>query len=423
MMYLCEDNCRYKLLNTFRQITKAWKLLAFTVAAALTQTISAQQDSREALAIQKLKELGFEDLRLVIKADTLVASLEDRAYRGTFRGVAKAMQSVNEALPEIQHFEILLTDYKMPQVVVHAVKREGLWDIAVDREMSQARQLLRDEDVAASSTGKIDVTVVPMVSLINNKLDHLFDYAIRLAPVVAITPWQGGRITLQPIIPISYRLPKGDSKHYIQMGCTNISQQFLSTKRWQLAAAAGFFHMERMGVQANLTFHATKQIDLALEAGQTGETYVHKGGIHFGKWKQTNIMAKADYYEPHTKLQIELQGGRFPYGDYGGRLDVTRHFSEYAIGVYGILTGGEHNAGFHFAIPFGGKRQRRRTFIRLRLPEYYAMEYSMNSFFKYTQENMGLSYMTQPDQNRASHYWEPSFIEEYVSRILNGSFK
>ena len=51
------------------------------------------------------------------------------------------------------------------------------------------------------------------------------------------------------------------------------------------------------------------------------------------------------------------------------------------------------------------------------------MEYSMNSFFKYTQENMGLSYMTQPDQNRASHYWEPSFIEEYVSRILNGSFK
>ena len=283
MMYLCEDNCRYKLLNTFRQITKAWKLLAFTVAAALTQTISAQQDSREALAIQKLKELGFEDLRLVIKADTLVASLEDRAYRGTFRGVAKAMQSVNEALPEIQHFEILLTDYKMPQVVVHAVKREGLWDIAVDREMSQARQLLRDEDVAASSTGKIDVTVVPMVSLINNKLDHLFDYAIRLAPVVAITPWQGGRITLQPIIPISYRLPKGDSKHYIQMGCTNISQQFLSTKRWQLAAAAGFFHMERMGVQANLTFHATKQIDLALEAGQTGETYVHKGGIHFGK--------------------------------------------------------------------------------------------------------------------------------------------
>ncbi len=353
----------------------------------------------------------------------MVASLEDHAYRGTFRGAAKAIQSVNEVLPEILHFEILLTDYKMPQVVVHALKRESSWDIAVDREMEYATSVLEHKKNVASSTGKIDITVVPMVSLVNNKLDHLFDYAIRIAPAIAITPWRGGRITLQPIIPISYRLEKGDTKHYIQMGCTNISQQLLSNKRWKLTAAAGFFHMERMGVQANLTLHATKMLDIALEAGQTGETYVHKGGIHLGKWKQTNIMAKADYYEPHTKLQIELQGGRFPYGDYGGRLDVTRHFSEYAIGVYGILTGGEHNAGFHFAIPFGAKRQRRQTFIRLRLPEYYAMEYSMNSFFKYTQENMGLDYMTQPDQNRAAHYWEPSFIEEYVSRILNGSFK
>ena len=178
-----------------------------------------------------------------------------------------------------------------------------------------------------------------------------------------------------------------------------------------------------MGVQARLTYHVTRNLDLMLEAGQTGDTYVHKGGVHFGKWKQTDVMAKADYYEPHSKLQFELQGGRFPYGDYGGRLDITRHFAEYAIGVYGVLTGGEHNAGFHFAIPFGGKRQKRTHFLRLRLPEYYAMEYSMSSFFRYTQERMGLTYNTQPDQNHAAHYWEPAFVQEYLSRILNGTFK
>ena len=423
-MYLCTGYCRRVILKKLGKIVVARRISAVIAAMMLAQGISAQQyDQREDLAAQILKEQGFEDIRLQIRNDTLVASLEDHAYRGTFRGAAKAIQSVNEKMPELRSFEILLTDYQMPQVVVHAFKREGLWDIAVDREMEHAKAVVAHQKPLASSTGKIDITVVPMVSLINNKLDHLFDYAVRIAPAIAITPWKGGRITLQPIIPISYRLTKGDTKHYVQMGSTNISQQFLATKRWQLTAAAGFFHMERMGVQSNLTFHATRQLDLSLEAGQTGETYVHKGGIHFGRWKQTNIMAKADFYEPHSKLQIELQGGRFPYGDCGGRLDVTRHFSEYAIGVYGILTGGEKNAGFHFAIPFGGKRQRRTKFVRLRLPEYYAMEYSMSAFFRYTQEKMGRSYVTQPDQNRAAHYWEPRFIEEYIAKILNGNFK
>ena len=134
-------------------------------------------------------------------------------------------------------------------------------------------------------------------------------------------------------------------------------------------------------------------------------------------------MAKADYYEHHSKLQLELQAGRFLYGDYGGRFDVTRHFSEYAIGVYAILTGGEHNFGFHFAIPMGGKRQRRNGFVRVRLPEYFNLEYSMQSYFKYWQEKMGRRYSTQPDENRSAHYWEPKFVEQYVSRILNGTFK
>jgi hypothetical protein len=134
-------------------------------------------------------------------------------------------------------------------------------------------------------------------------------------------------------------------------------------------------------------------------------------------------MLKADYYERHSKLQIELQGGRFLYGDYGGRLDVTRHFSEYAIGVYGILTGGEYNAGFHFAIPVGGKRQLRKGFLRPRLPEYFNWEYSMQSYYKYWLEKMGRKYTMTPDQNRSAHYWEPDYIQEYISRILNGSFK
>lgn len=421
-MYLCANNCRHKPLNELKQSHTPLRAI-MAIVCSLVSCVLWAQSNNEAHITQMLKEEGFEDIRVKLKTDTLFAAVEDHAHRGSFRGAAKAIQLTSQEIPEIQHFEILLTDYKIPQVIVHASKREGIWYVAVDREMKQARQLLRDEATTASSTGKIDITIFPMVTLVNNKLDHLFDYTVRIAPAVAITPWKGGRITIQPIFPILYRLPKGDPKHYIQMGSTNLSQQFFSSKRWQLSAAAGFFHMERPGIQARLTFHALPGLDLMLEAGQTAEAYVHKGGFHFGALKQTDVMARADYYEPHTRLQIELEGGRFPYGDYGARLDVTRHFGEYAIGVYGIHTGGENNAGFHFAIPVGAKRQRRTHFLRLRLPEYYSLEYSMSSYYKYTLENMGLSYVTQPDQNRAAHYWEPAFIQEYVERLLNGTFK
>ena len=371
-----------------------------------------------------LQEEGFEDIRTKVRNDTLFASIEDRAHRGTFRGAAAAIKRVSEEYPEINQFEILLTDYKMPQLIVHAFKREGIWDVRVDREMESARKQLKTEKPQAASTGKIDITFVPMFSLVNNKLDHLFDYSLRIAPVFAATLWKGARLTLQPIFPIVNNLLDGDTQKYIQIGNATLSQQVLSTKRWKVTATAGFFNPERVGAHLKIGLHAFRGLNIYAEGGYTLEannTMVKGFGIVSNSGKLM-VMAKAEYYEPHSKLQIELQGGQFLYGDRGARLDVTRHFSEYAIGLYGILTGGEKNFGFHFAIPMGGKRQKRTWFLRPRLPEYFSWEYSYQSYFKYWQEKMGRDYATQPDENHSAHYWEPDYVQEYVSRILNGTF-
>ena len=376
-------------------------------------------------AIQQLLiDRGFEDLKAYVAADTIYLSIEDHAYRGTFRGAATAINDLAQAYPEIHHFEVVLTDYQQPQVIIHASRQAEIWNVHVDRQMADAVHKLTSVHKVASSTGKIDITVIPMVSILNNKLDHLFDYSVRIAPAIAATLWKGGRLTLQPIFPILNNLGEDEHERYIQIGCANLSQQFIATQRWQLSAAAGFFNPERLGLNVNVGFHALPGLDFYVNGGYTYlANYSKQKGFGLVKASdKLNFMAKADYYEHHTKLQIELQGGRFLYGDYGGRLDVTRHFGEYAIGVYGILTGGEHNAGFHFTIPLGGKRQKRNGFVRLRLPEYYSMEYSMQSYFKYWQQRMGQSYSIQPDENHSAHYWEPRFIQEYVSRILNGTF-
>ena len=249
-------------------------ILALVCCTASPNFIWSQNEASQGI-LKAWTDEGFEDIKVTLKVDTLFAQIEDHAYRGTFRGAAVALRKVAELKPEITHYELLLTDYQMPQLALHAQHVDSVWTVRVDREMAAIEQQLAGQERQARSNWKIDISVVPMISLVNNKLDHLFDYAVRIAPAIAVTPWKGGRITIQPIVPISYRLTKGDPKHYVQMGSTNISQQFFSNKHWQLSAAAGFFHIQRMGVQARLTYHATRNLDLMLEAESVDEEAAH----------------------------------------------------------------------------------------------------------------------------------------------------
>ena len=392
------------------------QIISICACLIISGTASAQQDYN---ILQLLQEEGFEDIRTIMVEDTLFAAIEDRAHRGTFRGAATAIRTIADRHPEVNNFEMLLTDYQMPQLIVHASKRGDIWSVSVDRQMEKAVKVLKGVTPQAASTGKIDVSFVPMVSLVNHAYDHLFDYAIRIAPAIATTVWKGGRITIQPIFPILYNVKEGNRKRYIQIANANLSQQILSNREWTITAAAGFFHTERVGIHATVGYHVMRNLDFYIDGGYTW-TANNSEDTGFGIIRntgQTDFMAKIDYYEPYTKLQIELKGGKFLNDYYGGRVDVTRHFGEYAIGLFGILANSDYEAGFHFAIPFGGKRQKRSAFVRLRLPEYYALEYNKVSM------GVGQSYVTQPDQNHAAHYWEPAYVQEYVQRMLNGTFQ
>jgi len=402
------------------------------VGLALT-CFSTAAWAQEDAAADLLKDEGFEDIRIKIVADTVFASIENHSYRGTFRGAATAIKQMERSCPDAKQFELLLTEYKMPQLVVHALKREGIWDVRVDREMRMVQERLKDEEPKRKSTGKIDLTFYPMISLDNHYLDHLFDYNIRIAPTIGMNLWKGGRLTLQAIIPIVYRLTDRTSEQrYIQFGVNDIEQQIVSSKRWYVSAALGFFRYNRVGAQAKVEFHATRNLDFRINGGITGYqgfARVIKNRYFAAQYKitkldQWNLLATADYYEPYTKLQFELQGGRWMFGDYGVRLDITRHFGEYAIGIYGALhEGKQKNVGFHFAIPMGGKRQKRNGFVRVRLPEYYSMEYYMENNSDFAFKSMGEKPITRPDEHYSAHLWEPAFVEEYVKRILNGTFK
>ena len=365
-----------------------------------------------------LAKQGFEDIRVNIVDSVVYASVEPTAYRGTFRGAAIALQELGNYFADYSRVELVVTEYQIPQVAVHGRRGAEGWQVSVDYATSSILNKLKGRPSGNNSAWKFDFTAYPMVSLDNHRFDVLYEYTISIAPTIETTLWPGNRITLMPVFPIASNVWKSKPEGYIRIGVAAIQQDVRLNNRLKAQVAGGFFMGGLMGLDANLIYRANKNITLGLKTAVLGEAYVDDGKYHFEKPNKVCVLGKASYYHSRSHLEAEVTGGRFVYGDFGARLDITRHISDYAIGIFGILTGGEHNAGFHFAIPLGGKRQMRRGNFRVKLPEYYDLEYNMVSYYKYAEKKMGRQVETRPDVNHTAHYWQAAYVEQYLKKFL-----
>lgn len=233
--------------------------------------------------------------------------------------------------------------------------------------------------------------------------------------------WRGNRITLQPVLPlIGGNLRRDNPLRYLRVGIADISQELLRGGRTGLTVAAGMFYPGFAGVHAEASWMGTGELTLRAKAGLMGEAVAGDGRYSFGKIDKLTVMAGGEWFEPRSRLQVQLSGGRFVYGDWGARMDVTRHLGDYAVGIYGVWSEGEHNAGFHFAIPMDRRYHGRRGRVRLRMPEYFGWEYEMVSYYKFAGEKMGRSYGTWADDNRSARYFQAEYIRLNLQRMMDG---
>ena len=338
-----------------------------------------------------LTQKGFEDIRVNIVDSVVYASVEPTAYRGTFRGAAIALEELDGYFPGYSRFELVVTEYQVPQVAVHAQRDSLDWQVSVDYQTSQILKYLENRPLNNSSAWRFDVTAYPMVSLDNHRFDVLYEYTISIAPTIEATLWPGNRITLMPVFPIASNVWKSKPEGYIHIGVAAIQQEVRLSNCLKAQVAGGMFMGNLMGLDANFTYRAGKNITLVLKAAVLGDAYVADNKYHFEKLDHVSVLGKASYYHTPTQLEAEVTGGRFVYGDYGARLDITRHISDYAIGVFGILTGGERNADW---------------------------EYNMESYYEYAEKKMGRQVETRPDVNHSAHYWQAAYVEQYIRKYL-----
>lgn len=412
--------------SKLRQLLLALLLAALHVLPARSHDRPAADPPPAITQIaQALVDAGLDNVRVRQQADTLYAALENLNHRATYRGVGIALKTLAQAAPHIAHFQILVKEYDHPQVAVSAHRLAQSWNVHVHHDIDPLEQIIASapQGTAASTRGKIDLVLHPIVSIDNHKLDKIVEAALFFAPSIEATLWRGNRFFVQPILPVAHNLAKGNPDRLIQVGAMGVRQDWHVGRRWEVSATIGSFLYNLYGIHAEAAYHASPRFDLGARLGIMG-TQIHlPGRWEFTAPKHIHAMATADYYHPGSSLQAKISAGFFTYGDLGLRGDLVRHFGEFAIGVYGIYTKGEKNAGFNFALPLSSRRQLRKGTLRVRLPQYFAWEYSMLNYYRYRFENMGVLYKERPDKSFTTHYWQAAFLQQYLQRYLDGAIR
>lgn len=384
-----------------------------------------------AQVVQNLETIGMENIRYAETEKMTTISFEDNTYRGTYRGIGKAVDAclksevmnnlqlvvLNNQIPQIciNLPDALLEAYRNKEISLRQVYAQ--MGISVDTE--SAMEALQDvKNTKNRSAGKADIVVYPELFLKNTNFNKLYTYAISLSPAIEMELWKGGKITAQVVFPVATNL-KGEYRK-IHPGVMTLSQEVRLKHNLFGRITAGNFTHNRMGVQADLKYRTNNgRLEFGALAGSTVYSGIVDGeGWYISRQLRVNAAFTISAYEPHTNLQFDMQAGRYVYGDYGIRGDCSRHFGEYTIGLYALYAEGEINGGFHFAIPLPGKKWNRNHAIRIKPADYFAYTYSIVSQGKYIDEQRGRSYNVQPDENRSSNFYQPDFIRYFLIKEL-----
>lgn len=186
---------------------------------------------------RKLRELGLENIRTAEAGGTTIAAFEDNVYRGTYRGIGKAivagMEGISNGNLELVALDgngipqlsiclpdTLITGYKAGKITLKEVyERMGL-SYSTDRPM---RLLKESTEVINRSAWKADIVLYPEVSLENSTFEKLYSYTVNLSPAVEMALWKGAEATAQVVFPIATNM-KGEYRK-IRPGVMTLSQE------------------------------------------------------------------------------------------------------------------------------------------------------------------------------------------------------
>ncbi len=414
---------------TLTRTFNAVRICQLSLLITLLMSLAVKGQDQKYSIIQKLEDTGFENIRLHQSEEDLTIGVENNIYRWNVRGISAALDKVSEQAPSEGMIRLVMLRFGIPQVMitVPAEQWQNAHDstlkhtldstLQVSYRLQKAWQTIRDQKPENRNTFKFDFVFYPQFYLTNLTFNTIYEVQFNIAPALQLSLWKGMQLTAQVILPIySYNGVFGEEGKLVRPGFLVLSQDFRLPGPVFGNISIGNFNNYRYGVDFNLMYPFPNQRwDVGLNAGLTGYSIFRKDGWEFGKLETVTFFVSAGYYLPRFNLRFRASAGRFLYGDYGGRFDLTRMFGETAIGFYAAYSietsdgAGYPNAGFHVSIPFPpGKRLKHRR-LRVDLARYFEWEYNGATELIYNRY-----YERRPNENRSEHYFNPVYLQQEI---------
>ena len=363
-----------------------WLFALFPLLAPLT---SAAQDAspvdsvlqaefRAEAAAKRLVEAGFANVRSVETPEFTAFTVENDYYKLPAEGFARAVQILEGAgLDDSKPIKLIGTSFKVPEVTISYNPESGAW--RTTKRLDASWDAVRRQPMQNDSFLKTDITVYPVVSLINLIITQVYQSLWELKPALEVNLWPGARFSYQLVVPVFTDFFES-RYHYVHPGMITLSQRFRDP--WHLnilgKLTVGQFSGNRYGAALEAAYWFPNErfwVDTQLGLVSTG---YYVGFRWRYLWEPQFVWNVAgNYYNAALGTQFTLRAQRFLFGDYGLKFEMIKHFRHCSVGFYaerGLLfdeTGAlrpksaqpHTNGGFRIHVSLPPYRARRHGYV------------------------------------------------------------
>ena len=247
--------------------------------------------------------------------------------------------------------------------------------------------------MSAQSTppNKIDLFVGADLHYRDIFYGKIYEVLLNLTPGIK---WEMGRhwqLAGQAVVPLYNDY--GDRYRKIRLNMAALSKECAWNRKQFLKISGGLFGQERYGVDVKWMFPVNDWLAFNAQVGWTGFCSM-AAGWEASKMERLTGWGGARVYLNKVNTEMRIEAGRYVYTDYGGTVEVMRHFRHCTVGMFVQYSSvGKENGGFKVIMmipPY--HRKKRKVTVRP----------ASNFRLTYNEEADPFSvrtYMTDPEEN------------------------
>ena len=389
--------------------------------------------------IKNLIREGFENVGVMQdKGDTYIF-YENRLYRWEIDGLSKilkeAANSFNDStvlhlVPLHRQVAVTVITTKMGEykkVLTHQTVNElSKQIISVAMNTDSLNSMLKETKLQNKSFRKIDLIFLPGFKVQFGNYDNPVEWQLSISPILQTYLWKGMLITAQILIPLHNELQQS-FEGKVRLETASVNQLFRLPKNVFLNVSGGIFpyqnklssytDFKRYGFISDLRkYFLNSKICTGGYLGLTGLMNISSGYLNYWPLQKFNFAVYGEYREPKFDFTTRLTVGKFLYEDFALRLDLSRQFHEFNLGLFVIKSNLTSNSGetgtvggFNVSIPIGLRKSFKPSPFRVNLAKYFNWE-----FRERTVDPVATTFKTDNEWNETVRNLNPDFTKKQL---------